>query len=545
MSRKKEEKPEETSTMISDDKSREYKKGERNVEGRRSIGGHDTKRKIYTGGENINWAKRKRSCRPPNELPFLRGGNRKDPLNLESVKPVDEVETMKPLEIVIPKNLHDPLNLLNVNKKRAQRKRHNSRQKDLSSESPIDETGPRFRANTLPSTDKRRSSSTDPIVSPVPHSAMRKFTSSVKSSCESHKDQIVSSNHHRSKRQSLSELPEKPSSVDESSSTLTTSVDAEKTKCTERNIKKAKMNERFRFGNFDRYYGCRLETGCSRDPRLVVMKKEWFEMKSVLDIGCNAGYVTLSIAKDFEPRRIVGIDIDDHLVGVARKNIRHYCDQDIELIGKFPASFSLRYGPLSALPARISTRFPDNVWFRQENYVLETDGLLEMVKQEFDVILALSITKWVHLNWGDDGLKRFFRRAFLQLRPGGIFILEPQNFESYRKRSKMTPELHEKFQTLKFLPAQFQAFLIEDVGFQSCDCIDPPKAKTKGFERAIQIYHKRAPKSSHELRRRDGNIAVTKEGNQSSDFMTEGSAGEPTAATGESTKEGSPFAMLQ
>lgn len=62
---------------------------------------------------------------------------------------------------------------------------------------------------------------------------------------------------------------------------------------------------------------------------MSVLKKIWFEKKSVLDIGCNVGYLTLSIAKEFEPTRIVGIDIDAQLVGVARKNIRHYCDKDV------------------------------------------------------------------------------------------------------------------------------------------------------------------------------------------------------------------------
>ena len=38
--------------------------------------------------------------------------------------------------------------------------------------------------------------------------------------------------------------------------------------------------------------------------------------------------------------------------------------------------------------------------FLQGNYCLETDGLLDMVQAEFDVILALSVTKWMHLNNG-------------------------------------------------------------------------------------------------------------------------------------------------
>jgi 7SK snRNA methylphosphate capping enzyme len=57
---------------------------------------------------------------------------------------------------------------------------------------------------------------------------------------------------------------------------------------------------------------------------LELFPNEWFKDRRVLDIGCNAGYLTLDIAKTMQPRWILGIDIDEHLVGVARKNIRHY-----------------------------------------------------------------------------------------------------------------------------------------------------------------------------------------------------------------------------
>lgn len=60
------------------------------------------------------------------------------------------------------------------------------------------------------------------------------------------------------------------------------------------------------------------------------------------------------------------------------------------------------------------------------------------MKEEYDVIMALSITKWIHLNWGDAGIKRFFKRVYRHLRPGGLFILEAQGFETYKKRAKLT-----------------------------------------------------------------------------------------------------------
>jgi ribosomal protein L11 methylase PrmA len=57
---------------------------------------------------------------------------------------------------------------------------------------------------------------------------------------------------------------------------------------------------------------------------LELLPPEWFKDRRVLDIGCNAGHLTLEIARTLRPSWILGIDIDEHLVGVARKNIRHY-----------------------------------------------------------------------------------------------------------------------------------------------------------------------------------------------------------------------------
>lgn len=46
----------------------------------------------------------------------------------------------------------------------------------------------------------------------------------------------------------------------------------------------------------------------------------------------------------------------------------------------------------------------------------------------FDTIMCLSTTKWIHLNFGDIGIKRLFYKVHKSLRKGGYFIIEPQEW---------------------------------------------------------------------------------------------------------------------
>ncbi|TMS13740.1 7SK snRNA methylphosphate capping enzyme [Larimichthys crocea] len=279
------------------------------------------------------------------------------------------------------------------------------------------------------------------------------------------------------------------------------------------------QKKKFQYGNYNKYYGYR-NPGASEDPRVRVLRPEWFEGKEVLDLGCNAGHLTLYIAKMLRPARILGLDIDSGLVQAARKNIRHYLSElqtqearralqnqearralqnqearrdlqnqearrdlqnqearrdlqnqealhptkqeernggekhndtegseesgktaepetrtqtrtqsedsrpevpdqeDCESAGSdqsiscsFPVSLKISRGPIAAPPlTETSTtrpgEFPSNVSFIKANYVLDNDTLLLTQRAEYDVVLCLSVTKWVHLNWGDSGLKR-------------------------------------------------------------------------------------------------------------------------------------------
>ena len=47
---------------------------------------------------------------------------------------------------------------------------------------------------------------------------------------------------------------------------------------------------------------------------LQVFHKAWFQNKRCLDIGCNAGLVSMGVATRFACASMLGVDIDKHLV---------------------------------------------------------------------------------------------------------------------------------------------------------------------------------------------------------------------------------------
>jgi ribosomal protein L11 methylase PrmA len=94
------------------------------------------------------------------------------------------------------------------------------------------------------------------------------------------------------------------------------------------NIKKERVSDlldkdkSFSFGNYDRYYYKRYLEAL-KDPRLDLFQEEWFKNKTVLDIGCNDGTLTILTAVTYQPTKIEGIDIDHKLITKAVKNMKY------------------------------------------------------------------------------------------------------------------------------------------------------------------------------------------------------------------------------
>ncbi|GAB0097148.1 7SK snRNA methylphosphate capping enzyme bin3 [Sergentomyia squamirostris] len=270
------------------------------------------------------------------------------------------------------------------------------------------------------------------------------------------------------------DLPQEEHAVDETpdeppSSSKSTEIN--KTPRSEEKKPKFKgKDEKFQYGNYDRYYGYR-NLNEMMDVRLKVFMRNpyLFQKKDVLDIGCNVGHLTIAVAKNLNPRSIVGIDIDAKLIERARKNLSLYVrvpkspkhppaaagtsQSHRKSQEFFPSSFPLCYGPVPNVVTvekedenkDAAPKFPRNVFFRTLNYVLKDESLLGADTQQYDLIMCLSVTKWIHLNFGDVGLKMAFKRMFNQLRPGGKLILEAQNWASYKKKKRLTVSFHIDF----------------------------------------------------------------------------------------------------
>ncbi|CAE7815656.1 Mepce [Symbiodinium sp. CCMP2456] len=66
--------------------------------------------------------------------------------------------------------------------------------------------------------------------------------------------------------------------------------------------------------------------------------------------------------------------------------------------------------------------FPYNIEFRSENVLYtQVEGNRNV---QYDVVLLFRLTKWIHINWGDLGIKRLFTRCNEWLRLGGLLVLE-------------------------------------------------------------------------------------------------------------------------
>ena len=307
----------------------------------------------------------------------------------------------------------------------------------------------------------------------------------------------------------------------ESRKTTTGGTHAAFTTTTSQKSSRRKIARCFRYGNYHRYYGYRVgET--LEDHRVAHFRDEWFVDKRVLDVGCNEGLVGLSIAVRCRPRSVLGVDIDPHLVKKAREKLdrlkRAAAREKKELTTAEKKSTEKKKieeeAPVnvpeeaSKGPARLADAIPalSQCSFLHCNVaeapVVEDESARKnesqkniFEKHSLDAVLCLSVTKWIQLNWGDAGLVRVFENVFHSLAPGGVFIVEPQPWKSYRqafKKQNMPEETKAHFREIKIRPKDYAEFLKTSIGFETVTTLrDADLHDASEFDRTVLLCVKK------------------------------------------------------
>ncbi|KAH9026108.1 Bicoid-interacting protein 3-domain-containing protein [Lactarius hengduanensis] len=295
-------------------------------------------------------------------------------------------------------------------------------------------------------------------------------------------------------------------------------------------------------GNYHNYHGYHYHHPGGHDSRLALLPRDLLTDARVLDVGCNEGWVSCEIGASFlfvslrllaqsrGARRVVGVDIDDVLVRMAWRRRRTLWSHQAPfsessssasrtkrkrsplppkppVVDYFPASCQHMFGPLPIPPTdtfhsdTANHKFPHNITFRRADWrtrLATTSSLRKLlsfphcvvkVVADSRMLVRFSVSKWIHLNGGDAGLRRFFERVHATLVLGGAFVLEAQPRESYTKARKLHPTLQENAQTLQLQPEGFETVLCS-MGFRHVQMLgEPGKGR---FRRPVDLYIKQS-----------------------------------------------------
>lgn len=198
----------------------------------------------------------------------------------------------------------------------------------------------------------------------------------------------------------------------------------------------------------------------------------------VLDVGCNAGNFTQLLYQDFLRKHcndaldatravhILGIDIDAQLIERAREQNRHPDNVSYLCVDVMDASAD---GQIA--------RYLDGVW----------PG-----RQRFNAVFCMSLTMWIHLNHGDEGLAAFLRRVS---ELSALLVIEPQPWKCYgtavrrqRRAAGAGGRPFERFDGLQWrrdVEERIDGYLVAECGRRRVWQTVPTK-----WERRIALYVK-------------------------------------------------------
>ncbi|RMZ68018.1 Bicoid-interacting 3 [Pyrenophora seminiperda CCB06] len=204
-------------------------------------------------------------------------------------------------------------------------------------------------------------------------------------------------------------------------------------------------------------------------------------------------------AFDFHAASVTGVDIDPELVGQAETLFALRASRADPLTSALAPAHVVDYFPMSAVlthgyriepdqdhgvsrnASTASARWP-RVNFFSADWAVPT---AQDVADNYHVILALSVVKWIHLEHADQGLITFFAKCSTSLKSGGHLIIELQGWDSYQKavRPNHAPHYKQTLDKLELRPETSFDKLLRDQDLHLC-------ASSDALPRRINVYQK-------------------------------------------------------
>ncbi|KAG3117995.1 hypothetical protein PI124_g110 [Phytophthora idaei] len=158
-------------------------------------------------------------------------------------------------------------------------------------------------------------------------------------------------------------------------------------------------------------------------------KKQQKEMSADKKIGPEQLSLTEEELATRKPLMVLGVDIDEVLVERAAKKLVHLTEGDavqFRHVDVMTSKFSKEIAPFLELAQRSTA------------------------ERKFDLITCFSVTMWIHLNNGDDGLWKFLETVSDMTQH---LIIEPQAWKCYRnalkRLTRMRVEVPQSFREIK------------------------------------------------------------------------------------------------
>jgi 7SK snRNA methylphosphate capping enzyme len=203
-----------------------------------------------------------------------------------------------------------------------------------------------------------------------------------------------------------------------------------------------------RHGNYHQYYA-KFRAPTVPDERLSIIPTEILRNARVIDLGCNAGKLTHEVITHCGAAAAVGVDIDPWLVEQARAT------------------------------------YPDGPWTFEHFDFVDVSAYKGTALGKFDVVLLLSVTKWIHLNNGDAGILTLFAHIRSILNEEGYLIVEPQPMSNYARASKKNKELRETYKAIQIQPP-----FDDELTAQGFERILKFERDEEGFARPVHVWRK-------------------------------------------------------